>query len=247
VRQEEVPGEQVGHCAVGQDRRGERRAQGGRRAERLPPTAAGHDQVDHRGHDQRLAHLSDRGRGSEHDPGCDGAPPADGRTPEQDREPRHDQCLEPGARHDGLLGLHLVGVEQDRRDGGRGEPPRDTAPQQQQVDDHGHGQAKQMLNRRDRVEVGEEKDRPQRALVADRVHTASVIQIPGGIDVEQRRTVGELGQQAEHQAGGQQRGGQPVPPQDRGNRGTTTALAARPGPPVLTGPGVLAGGRHLAG
>ena len=54
----------------------------------------------------------------------------------------------------------------------------DAAAQQQQVDDHGHGQAEQVLDGGDRVEVGHEQDRPQRPLVPDRVHAGGVVQVP---------------------------------------------------------------------
>ncbi len=91
-----------------------------------------------------------------------------------------------------------------------------------------------MLDGGYRVEVGQEQDGPQRPLVPDRVHPARVVQVPGRVDVEQRGPVGELDQHPEHQAGQQQRGGQPVPAQPgRGRlpaRGTT-----RPGLPGRAG------------
>ena len=229
---EEVPGDQVVDGAVGKDRQDEGRAQGGRPAQGPPPAAAEREHVDHRGQQQRLAHLGEDDRGAQHQATGQDRPPARGRPPQQDGQAGHDQRLEPDVRHEHLLDLDLVGVEQQRRRGQRGQPARAAAAQQQQVDDHGHGQAKQMLDGGDGVEVGDREDRPQRPLVADRVHAGRVVvQVPGRVDVEQHRPVGDLGEHPEHQPRGQQRGGQPVPPQQRpGQAGAGLRRPGRAGP-----------------
>ena len=55
--------------------------------------------------------------------------------PEQHRKPGHDQRLEPHVRHDHLLHLELVGVQQHRRDGQRRQPAEAAAAQQDQVEE----------------------------------------------------------------------------------------------------------------
>jgi hypothetical protein len=117
VGQLEGAGEQVGAGAVGQDRDDECRAQDGRPADGLPPAASRREKVDHGGQQQRLTDLGDRRRGSEHHPDEGNATPARARPPEQDGEPGHDHRLEPDVRHERLLDLYLVCVEQDWRDG----------------------------------------------------------------------------------------------------------------------------------
>ena len=73
-----------------------------------------------------------------------------------------------------------------------------------------------MLDRDHGVEVGYEQDAPKRQPVALGVVALGRVKVLHRVDVEERGPVGELGQHAQDQSGGQQRGSQPMPPQHLG-------------------------------
>ncbi len=85
-----------------------------------------------------------------------------------------------------------------------------------------------MLDRDDDIKVGNGGNGPQRQLVTLGIVPRGVVQVLDRVDVEQRGPVGELREHPEHQPGGQQRGGQPVPAQQAGNcRRRLTARSPR--------------------
>ena len=214
-----------------------------RPADRPPPAAARGQQVDHPGQDQGLTDLGEQW------PRCPSTmpprrpPPPGPRPPEQDGQAGHDQGLEPRS------GMIACSSGSGRRPAGgamasAASQPGHAAADQQHVDDHGHGQSEQVLDGGDRIEIGHEQDRPQRSLVADRVHSLGVVQVPGGVDIEQRGPVGDLGQHPERQAGGQQDDGQPVPPREPGPCGVPPGRAAILGPACRDRSAVMCPGRR---
>ena len=95
--------------------------------------------------------------------------------------------------------MHLIGIEQDRCDRERTEPAPRPATQQQNIDDHGHRQADQVLDGDDQVEVADGQDRAQHAAVAERIHAGRLAQqVPGSVYVKERRAVRKQGQDPKH-------------------------------------------------
>ena len=199
-----------------QNRQREGQAQQPGLLEPRPPAWRHDQQVAQRGQDEDLADLPGGGRGAQGQASHHDQPRRRGGPPEQRDHAGHDQRLEHDVGHDVLLDLQLVGIEQDRGGGQGRQPARHAAAQQQQVDGDGHAQAQQVLYDRDHVQVAEREHRLERQLVAGRVVAGvGVQQVLGRVDVEQRRAVGDLGEDAQHQAGREQYGEQPVLAGDR--------------------------------
>jgi hypothetical protein len=209
--QPEVPGGHVGEAAVTQDRYREGGDQGGRVARDLAPSAAGRQQEDHRGQDQDHSHGLERRRGAEDQARRDREPDRDRGPPEQHGQPRHDQRVEPDIRHDHLFHLQLIGVQQDRGDGHGRQPPGGAAAQQHDVQDDGHRQARQALQDDDDRQAAERQDDLQQQPVPERVGAGvDAVQVFEGVNVDQRGVVRDLGQDPQHQTGGQEHRHQPV-------------------------------------
>src|SRR5262249_27971048 len=87
------------------------------------------------------------------------------------------------------------------------------------------------------------RDRSLHGLVAEGIQARSFVeQVPGRVNVENRRAVRHLSQHPEDQSGGQQGGGRPVRAQDGGSHGPQARLLARPSWPVRAGFAYLAAG-----
>ena len=159
--------------------------------------------------------------------------------PQQQHDPRHHQRLEQHVGHDRLFRVQLVGVEQDRRHGQRGQPPDHAPAQHQDVERDRHPEPQHVLQQRHKAQVREHQHRLQHEQrVADRVERApraevevGAVQVLLGVDEQQGRLVGQLGHHAQQQPAGDQERQRPVPPQH---------LARAPDGPVE------AGTRHCA-
>ena len=119
--------------------------------------------------------------------------------PEQQHDRAEDQCLEQHLRHDVLLDLELVRVEQDGDDSEHSNPTPDAEADEQGVDRDAHGQPDDVLDRGDDREVAHGEHRPQQENdVAERlrglrgVEVVQVPEVPVGVDVQQRGSVGDL-------------------------------------------------------
>ncbi len=186
------------------------------------PARDGDQHVDQRGQDEDLADLADGRRRAQGQPGSEHHPQPGPGPPEQAGQPRDDQCLERRIGHDRLLDLELVGVQQDRRRGQGGQPARHAAAAQDEVQRHGHGQAEQVLHRHHHGQRAHLEEELQGQLIAGGVIArVRPEQVLDRVDEQQRGMVGQLGEDPQHQPGGQQDGQQPVPPHHRGQ--------ARPG------------------
>ena len=206
------------------------------RLEQLAPPARHHDQhVDHGGDDQDLADLGDGCAGAEGQAARRDPPGSRLGPPQQQRQTRDDQGLEPDVRHDGLLDLHLVGVEQDRCGREGGQPARCAAAQQEQVQDHGHGQADEVLDHRDRIEVAPGQQHLEDHVVAERIVAGpGAEQVLETVDVQQGGLVRGQREAAQDQPGQQQHRDQPVPPRGRGGRPARAAPGSvEPGRPAV--------------
>ena len=207
--QVEVPGHRQGPAHVGQH--GQQEGAGRQRgADRPPPPPRhGDKSKNHERNEQDSAYLPDR-RGAPQDqrPRRDLPPPGCTRPlcslplgPEQHRQPGPDQGLEEHVRHDRLLELQLIGVEQDRGGGQRGGPARYPVADQQQVDGDGQGQPEQMLGRGHQRDAAERVQRPQQDLIALGLRTPGAQHILRRVDVQQGRPVSQLGQHPQPQPG----------------------------------------------
>src|SRR5262249_24162459 len=184
--------------------------------ELLPPAGRHDQQVARGGQDEDLADLAGGGGGAQGQARHTDQAARWGSPPEQGGQAGDDQRLEHDVGHDGLLDLQLVRVQQDRGGGQGRQPARRAAAEQHQVEGDRHAQAQQVLDRGDRVQVAERYDRLERQLVAGWVTAwVGAEQVFGRVDVNQRRAVGDLYQDPQHQAGGQQHGEQPMPPGQR--------------------------------
>ena len=142
--------------------------------------------------------------------------------PEQQDDPGHQQRLEQHVGHDRLFGVQLVGVEQHRRHRQRGEPARHAAAQHQHVERGRHGHPDDVLQQGHEGQVGDHQHRAQhQQRVAERVERSPVGVVEVGpedvllrVDEQQRGLVPELGDDAQHQPGGQQQPEHPVPAHD---------------------------------
>ncbi len=130
----ELPGLRLGDRAVADD--GEREGgEQGQCAERAFSAALDrHGDEDKRGEDENLADLAN-GRGKAEDQAAQSDHPHRRvRPPQQHYQAGHGESLEPQVRHDRLLDLDLISVEQDRGDGERAEPARYAPAEQQGID-----------------------------------------------------------------------------------------------------------------
>ena len=130
--------------------------------------------------------------------------------PQQQHQAGRDHGLEQHVRHDGLLELELIRVEQHRRRGERRGPSRHAAPDQQRVHGDRHGQAEGVLDRRDQGESAHRIEQPQQDLVTLGRGAARTDQVLGRVNVEQRRAVGDLGEHPQRQPGRQDQDERPV-------------------------------------
>ena len=171
---------------------------------------------DHGWHDQDLADLADGGGGAEHECARRDRPQAflaflpRRPGPQQQHQAGRDHGLEQHVRHDGLLELELIRVEQHRRRGERRGPSRHAAPDQQRVHGDRHGQAEGVLDRRDQGESAHRIEQPQQDLVTLGRGAARTDQVLGRVNVEQRRAVGDLGEHPQYQPGRQDQDERPV-------------------------------------
>src|SRR5262245_47341622 len=176
------------------------------------PAAADGNHEEQRGQEQDLADLADRGRGAEQHSRCDNRSQLwSVAAGEQQRDAGDDRGLEPDVRHDVLLDLDLVRVEQQRGDGDRGEPAWHCPAEQDQVDRRRDRQAKQVLDGGHRAQVADRENRPERRFVADRVGSRiGVIQVLDRVDIQQGRLIGDLGRHPQRKACSHQGDQQPV-------------------------------------
>jgi len=134
----------------------------------LPPYQAD-QQEGHRSDDQDFTDLPDvnghaQGHASQaHLPGSRDA------APQQQRETRHDERLEQHIRHDRLLGLQLIAIQQHGRGSKRGRPAPHAAAKQDRIERPGHSQAQEVLSRRDRSQSASVLQRPQQSQVTKRI------------------------------------------------------------------------------
>ena len=209
------------------------------------PVPGRRQHVDQRGQDQRLADLPDRRGRAEREAGQHDEAQPGPRIPQQQHDPGYHQRLEQHVGHDRLLRVQLVGVEQDRRDGQRGEPAGHPAAQHQHVERDRHADAQHVLQQRDETQVPEHQYRlEQQQRVADRIVGSPVTGVEVGaeqvllrVEEQQGGLVSELRDHPQDQPGGDQEGQQPMPPQH---------LADPPEGPVDAGAGrarPAAGGR----
>ena len=113
----------VGNAGVKDDRQRERHGQRDHGGDRAAHAPRGDQHVERGGHDQQLADLVHGGREAEDQSGRRDQPDGHRRPPEQHGQAGHDHRLEPDVRHDRLLDLDLIGVQQHRRHGHGGQPP----------------------------------------------------------------------------------------------------------------------------
>ena len=165
------------------------------------PPPAGRAEQHERQHrdDQHLPHLTDVNGHAEQQATRGQLPAARLAAPEQGRDARHNQGLEGDVRHDRLLGLQLITVQQDGGRGHGGRPAPYAAPDEHGVQRAGHRQAEKVLKRGDSRQSARMLQRPQRSPVAERVLSQKAAQVPVRVDVEQRGPVSELGQDPERQ------------------------------------------------
>jgi hypothetical protein len=90
-------------------------------------------------------------------------------APQQQRQSRHDERLEQHIRHDRLLGLQLIAIQQHGRGRQRGRPAPHAAADQERVEQHSHPQAQDVLGRRDRGQSARALHRPQQDQVTKRI------------------------------------------------------------------------------
>jgi hypothetical protein len=90
-------------------------------------------------------------------------------APQQQRESGQDERLEQHIRHDRLLGLQLIAVQQHGRGSQRGRPAPHATAEQDPVEHHRHAQAQQVLDRRDHGQSPGALQRPQQRQVAKRI------------------------------------------------------------------------------
>ena len=212
--QPEVAVVHIGSAAVEQDRQHEGHGQRGSGGDRAAHPARGDGQVEDGGHDQQLADLVHGGRQAEDHPGHGGQPDGHRRPPEQQAQAGHDHRLEPDVRHDRLLDLDLVGVQQHRRHRHGGQPAAGPAAHQQHVQGHRDGQAQQVLGQRDEAHAAEDQDGPEHQRVPERVSPGRrPVQVLQRVHVDQGGLVGDLRRDPQRQPGGQQHRQQPVPGQ----------------------------------
>ena len=90
-------------------------------------------------------------------------------APQQQRETRHDERLEQHIRHDRLLGLQLVAIQQHGRGGKRGRPAPHAAAEQDRIERQSYSQAQEVLGRGDRSQSTSTLQRPQQNQVTKRI------------------------------------------------------------------------------
>ena len=145
--------------------------------------------------------------------GCDGWP-----RPEQKSHGGDDQGFEQDVWHDRLLGLDLVGVEQDRRGGERRQPAAGAVPDRQRVQAGRHRQAEHVLGDRHPGQAAADPKywAKQQVGIAERIEAALVTaQVAGRVDVDEGRPVGNGGGGAQRHPRGEQDRERPVPPHHR--------------------------------
>jgi hypothetical protein len=181
----------------------------------------------------------------------------DGRPrPEQQGHRGDDQGFEQDVWHDRLLGLDLVGVEQNRRGGERRQPAAGAVPDRQRVQGSRHRQAERVLGGRHPGQAAacQQHRAQQQVGVAERIETALVAaQVAGRVEVDEGRPVGDGGGGAQRHPCGEQDGERPVPPHHRppGHEGIVNPACPAthlPQPPA-TGdrrPGARAGRNSIA-
>ena len=134
----------------------------------LPPCRADQQEGQHRD-DQDRTDLPDvnghaQGQASQtHLPGSRAA------APQQQRDPRHDERLEQHIRHDRLLGLKLIAIQQHRRGSKRGRPAPQATAEQDRIERQSHSQAQDVLGRRDRSQSTSVLQWPQQDQVTKRI------------------------------------------------------------------------------
>jgi hypothetical protein len=132
----------------------------------------------------------------------------------------HKQRLEQHVRHDRLLGVQLVGVEQHRRHGQRRQPPVHAAPHHQRVQRARHEHAQDVLGQRrvGQAAAGQQDRAQDQQRVAERVERApdrvgevGAEDVLLRVDEQQGGFVGDLGDASQHQPARQQQPEHPVP------------------------------------
>ena len=208
----------LGVAHVAHDRQREAHGQDRAVQQPGPPVPGGRQHVDQGGQDQRLADLADRRGRAERQAGQDDEGQPGPGLPEQQHDPGHQQRLEQHVGHDRLFRVQLVGVQQHRRHGQRGEPAGHAAAQHQEIERDRHPQPQHVLQQRDQAQVPEHQHGLQHEQrVADRVERSpragaevGAEQVLLGVDEQQGGLVGELGDHAQHQPGRDQERQHPV-------------------------------------
>jgi hypothetical protein len=128
--------------------------------------------------------------------------------PQQQHDAGHQQRLEQYVRHDRLLGVQLVGVEQHRRHGQRRQPPVHAAPHHQRVQRARHQHAQDVLGQRrvGQAAAGQQDRAQDQQRVAERVERApdrvgevGAEDVLLRVDEQQGGFVGDLGDASQHQ------------------------------------------------
>ena len=211
--QPEVPGDEVRRGHVAEDRQHETGHGQCGPFRAAPPARPGQQGEGHGGQDEDPADLADGGGGAEHERARRDRPQTllpRWPGPQQQHQAGRDHGLEQHVRHDGLLKLELVRVEQYRRCGERGGPARHAVPDQQRVHSDRHGQAEGVLDHRDQGEPAHRNEQPQQDLVTLGRGASRTHQVLGRVNVEQRRAVCDLGEHPQRQPGRQDQGERPV-------------------------------------
>jgi len=174
--------------------------------EPLPPACAGDEREHNRRNDEDRADRAD-GRGQAEQ--CSARRESgEGRRPrpEQQHDRGENEYLEQRFRHDVLLDLELVRVEQDRHRGEHGNPSPDAEPDEQGVDRDAHAQPEEVLQPDDDREIAhrehraeQERDVPDGLRGLRRVEV-QISEVLVRVDVEQGGPVGDLGHDPQREA-----------------------------------------------